>query len=106
MEKPKDPREFLANERTFLAWLRTGIAIMAFGFVVVKFSLFLRQISILSPQSQQILAEHHQSRGYSNWIGFFILLIGASVIPLAYLRFVQVNSRPLKSSFEFELKKI
>jgi uncharacterized protein (DUF302 family)/uncharacterized membrane protein YidH (DUF202 family) len=41
----RDPRVYLAAERTFLAWIRTGLALMAFGFVVARFGLFLRELS-------------------------------------------------------------
>jgi uncharacterized protein (DUF302 family)/uncharacterized membrane protein YidH (DUF202 family) len=40
----RDPRVYLAAERTFLAWIRTGLALMAFGFVVARFGLFLREL--------------------------------------------------------------
>lgn len=40
----RDPRVYLAEERTFLAWIRTGLSLMAFGFVVARFGFFLREI--------------------------------------------------------------
>jgi putative membrane protein len=40
----RDPRVYLAAERTFLAWLRTGLSLMAFGFVIARFGLFLRAL--------------------------------------------------------------
>lgn len=40
----RDPRVYLAAERTFLAWIRTGLSLMAFGFVVARFGLFLRAL--------------------------------------------------------------
>jgi putative membrane protein len=40
----RDPRVYLAVERTFLAWIRTSLALMAFGFVIARFGLFLREI--------------------------------------------------------------
>jgi uncharacterized protein (DUF302 family)/uncharacterized membrane protein YidH (DUF202 family) len=43
----RDPRVYLAAERTFLAWIRTGLALMAFGFVVARFGLFLRELVAL-----------------------------------------------------------
>jgi putative membrane protein len=44
-ELPKDPRVYMAAERTFLAWIRTGLAFMAFGFVVARFGIFLRSLA-------------------------------------------------------------
>lgn len=41
----RDPRLYMAAERTFLAWLRTGLALMGFGFVVSRFALFLRELA-------------------------------------------------------------
>jgi putative membrane protein len=38
----RDPRVYMAAERTFLAWIRTSLALMAFGFVLARFGLFLR----------------------------------------------------------------
>jgi putative membrane protein len=43
----RDPRVYLAVERTFLAWLRTALAAMGFGFVVARFGLFLREIAVM-----------------------------------------------------------
>lgn len=40
----RDPRVYMAAERTFLAWIRTSLALMAFGFVIARFALFLREI--------------------------------------------------------------
>ena len=40
----RDPRVYLAAERTFLAWIRTGLSLMAFGFVIARFGLFLRAL--------------------------------------------------------------
>jgi putative membrane protein len=46
MEPVRDPRLYMAAERTFLAWIRTGIALMGFGFIVARFGLFLRELVI------------------------------------------------------------
>lgn len=43
-EGEKDPRVWMAAERTLLAWIRTGLAMMGFGFVVARFGLFLREL--------------------------------------------------------------
>jgi uncharacterized protein (DUF302 family)/uncharacterized membrane protein YidH (DUF202 family) len=43
-DESRDPRVYLAFERTFLAWIRTGLALMALGFVVARFGLFLRTL--------------------------------------------------------------
>jgi putative membrane protein len=87
-DKQRDSREYLANERTFLAWVRTGIGIMAFGFVVGKFSLFVRQLTLLTGKVPDL-----PNKGYSSVIGIVILILGASIIPLAYFRYRQVNSQ-------------
>lgn len=41
----KDPRVYMAAERTFLAWIRTGLALMGFGFVLARFGIFLRSLA-------------------------------------------------------------
>jgi len=44
-ETARDPRVYVAAERTFLAnTLSTGLALMGFGFVVTRFGLFLREL--------------------------------------------------------------
>ncbi len=91
----KDPREYLANERTFMAWIRTGIAIMAFGFVVAKFSLFIRQFGLIM-HSDNLTIIH---KGYSSYIGLAILVIGSLIIPVAYYRYKQVNNQISSGSF-------
>jgi putative membrane protein len=43
-DSSRDPRVYLAEERTFLAWIRTSLALMGFGFVIARFGLFLREL--------------------------------------------------------------
>lgn len=40
MTEQRDPRVYLAAERTLLAWLRTGLTVVALGFVVARFGVF------------------------------------------------------------------
>jgi putative membrane protein len=73
MESPdRDPRIYMAAERTFLAWIRTGLALMGFGFVVARFGLFLREMS-QTPNSP------FKSTGFSLEVGTLIVLVGVAV---------------------------
>jgi putative membrane protein len=45
IDADRDPRVYMAAERTFLAWIRTGLALTGFGFVVARFGLFLREMA-------------------------------------------------------------
>mgnify|MGYP000414439381 CR=1 FL=1 len=67
----RDPRLYMAAERTLLAWLRTGIALMGFGFVVARFALFLRELAAAPSHAGM-------STGLSLPIG--IALIGLGVL--------------------------
>jgi putative membrane protein len=77
-EQEKDPRVYLAAERTFLAWIRTGLALMGFGFVVARFGLFLRELSVTA---QPVPQTPH----FSVWIGTALVLVGVAVNVLAAL---------------------
>ena len=69
----KDPRVYLAAERTLLAWIRTGLAMMGFGFVVARFGLFLREM-----QAVQQGTPVASGRG-SLWFGIALVLMGVLV---------------------------
>jgi putative membrane protein len=69
----KDPRVYLAVERTLLAWIRTGLAMMGFGFVVARFGLFLREM-----QAVQQGTPVESARG-SLWFGIALVLMGVLV---------------------------
>jgi putative membrane protein len=86
--------DHLANERTFLAWIRTSIAIMGFGFVVVKFSLFLRQLSSALGE-KMILA----GKGYSPIIGITLVIIGAVMAFLAFVRYRNIERHLIKGTY-------
>jgi putative membrane protein len=69
----RDPRIYLAAERTLLAWIRTGLALMGFGFVVARFGLFLRELEMARGSGVQL-----SSHG-SQWFGTALVLIGVVV---------------------------
>lgn len=82
------PTDHLANERTFLAWVRTSIALMGFGFVIVKFSLFVKEISIILGDKNIV-----HDNGYSAAIGVIMVLFGAIMTSLAYVRYLRIERR-------------
>jgi len=88
-------REHLANERTLLAWIRTCIGIMAFGFVVMKFSLFIKQISLLLDKNVPTV-----QHGYSSIIGIFIVIVGAVMLVLSYIKYKKTEKQLLTQSFK------
>ena len=73
----RDPRFYLAAERTFLAWIRTGLSLMGFGFVVARFGLFLREFQL----SQHLPVPHHA--GPSLWFGTALVLVGVAMNAVA-----------------------
>jgi len=86
-EDARDPRVYLAAERTFLAWIRTGLALMAFGFVVARFGLFLRELAAASGGSAVAAS------GYSLPLGTALVLIGVGVTVSASLHHVRLIGR-------------
>lgn len=72
-EAEKDPRVWLAAERTLLAWIRTGLAMMGFGFVVARFGLFLRELE--ATQVSRIPA----SPSLSLYFGTTLVFVGVVV---------------------------
>ena len=79
----RDPRVYLAVERTFLAWIRTGLALMGFGFVVARFGLFLRELAAV-----RAIATSGPS-GLSVPVGTALILIGVVVNVLAAVSHVR-----------------
>ncbi len=72
-EPERDPRLYMAAERTYLAWLRTGIALMGFGFVVARFALFLREL---------VASNHavpYNATGLSLPLGIALIVLGIAV---------------------------
>ena len=86
--------DHLANERTFLAWIRTSIALMGFGFVIVKFAVFIRQISYMVGEKNV-----PASKGYSAEIGVIMVILGAVITALAYLRYRNIENQLNNDSY-------
>ncbi len=92
----KDPRVYMAAERTFLAWIRTGLALMGFGFVVARFGLLLRELKETQPEL------HLRSSGFSIGVGIALISIGVLVNIAA--AFQHVSSIRILSRGEFQGK--
>ena len=87
MTPERDPRVYLAVERTFLAWLRTGLAMMGFGFVVARFSLFLHELAALRT------AASIQQTNISTRLGTALVMAGVVVIAGSVIRYLSLIRR-------------
>ena len=76
----KDPRVYLAAERTLLAWIRTGLAMMGFGFVVARFALFLRELQ--ASHAAPFIRSPHGAL----WFGITLVLMGVIVTLFAAIQ--------------------
>ena len=96
-ENQKDPRIYMAAERTFLAWIRTGIALMAFGFVIARFGIFLRTVAAVS------VTIHDHGSGFSLWLGLGLIGLGILVCVVSafrHNRYVQgIDAGSFRNSF-------
>ena len=80
----RDPRVYLAAERTFLAWIRTGLGLMGVGFAVARFGLFLRQMAA----NESHLPAH--ATGLSVWSGVALVALGVAVNISSTIRHFQL----------------
>lgn len=67
---------------------------MGFGFVVVKFSLFIRQLSYVL--GEKIILT---GKGYSPTIGIALVIIGAVMALLAFIRYRSIEKRLIKGIY-------
>jgi uncharacterized membrane protein YidH (DUF202 family) len=88
--KVRNRRVHMANERTFLSWIRTSIGIMAFGFVVEKFAFFIKRLSYFLGKSS-ISETAPSSLGYSSILGIVLVVMGALMGVLAFVRYKKVQ---------------
>lgn len=79
-EAQRDPRIYMAAERTFLAWMRTALALMAFGFVVARFGVFLRELALQGDGGAR------QGAGPSLWVGLALIGVGVLTCVVSALR--------------------
>lgn len=88
--------EYQSNERTFLSWIRTGIGILVFGFVIVKFSLFLKYIPTKDFKEIEVPISN-----FTVYVGFGFLITGASLILLAYFRYINTVKLLKKGEYHY-----
>jgi uncharacterized membrane protein YidH (DUF202 family) len=88
--KVRNRRVHMANERTFLSWVRTSIGIMAFGFVVEKFAFFIKRLSYFLGKTG-ISETAPPSIGYSSILGIALVVMGALMGVLAFVRYKKVQ---------------
>jgi len=74
----RDPRIYLAAERTFLAWIRTGLALMALGFLLARVAVLLR-VGTAAPNA---LADDRSSL----WPGIVLIVGGMGTCIAAAFR--------------------
>jgi putative membrane protein len=80
----RDPRIYMAAERTFLAWIRTGVALLAFGFVVARFGVFLRDVAGAGSPVR--------ASGHPLWLGLALIVTGVVLIASAFRHRAYVNA--------------
>lgn len=93
--KVRNRRVHMANERTFLAWIRTSIGIMAFGFVVERFGLFLKQMQFFLGKETAL-----PPRGYSAALGIFLVVLGALMGVLSFIRYKKIEKQIDADSYQ------
>src|SRR3954454_23847682 len=84
----RDPRIYMAAERTYLAWVRTSLAMMGFGFVVARFGLFLREIAPMSEEPPP-----SGPAGLSVKAGTALVMAGVVVAIASMIRYVRMLQR-------------
>lgn len=93
--KVHNRRVHMANERTFLAWIRTSIGMMAFGFVVERFSIFVNQVSYFLGKEVSL-----PSRGYSAALGISLVVLGALMGVLSFIRYKKVERQINEDTYQ------
>ncbi len=82
-----DRRDYSAVERTTLSWIRTGIGVAGLGFVLARFSYVLQGLA-----SIRGITVPDQSR-WTIVIGSLHVVIGATIIGFALLRYLRIEPR-------------